>query len=562
MAAKKVSNRQRMINMMYLVLLALLALNVSVEILPAIDNLRIRLQSSALNAQEDGLQAINHTRLLIANEIEKEGKRDNEGLLDTLTQVQAASRDILSLIDRHISAMEGIAVYDEENKRYKRMDEMEENFQYWMGDDEVANSGRGNGEAFSLRNSMDEFGSLIATFYNEETGPGAEKMDTVMIKEPENGMDASSQNKSWERFTFDGPVIGNMATLEALKIDVLQRQQELLDLYKERFSTDNEIVADSVIAISSPVSRIVTAGLPFQTQLSIGLVSSTILPNFSSGSGRVQVGNGGNTAMLQVMANGGLIPDGRSEATQNYSAIVEVPMTDGTKKRLLVNETFTVRKPEIQITSAAVQLLYRNCGNAINIDVPALGDYYDPKISATSANVTQSRSEKRKFLIVPTARTTKVKVQSKTNGQLVDIGTANYRVVEPPKPTFEVKLRGQQYRPGSEVQPGESVYMRLLPEKEFKEMLPKDSRYVIGSMKIMMKDKIGPPTVLRTLNFDNKDFTTNPTRIRIPSDIRQASRNTPIYFQIDKIYRKNYLGQLVEDKRFTEQERTFFFVRK
>jgi gliding motility-associated protein GldM len=546
-----------------LVLLALLALNVSVEILPAIDNLRIRLQSSALNAQEDGLQAINHTRLLIENEIEKEGKRDNAGLLDTLTEVQAASRDMLSLIDRHISAMEGIAVYDEENKRYKRMDEMEENFQYWMGDDEVANSGRGNGEAFSLRNSMDEFGSLIATFYNEETGPGAEKMDAVMIQEPANGMDGSSQNKSWERFTFDGPVIGNMATLEALKIDVLQRQQELLDLYKERFSTDNEIVADSVIAISSPVSRIVTAGLPFQTQLSIGLVSSTILPNFSSGSGRVQVANGGNTAMLQVMANGGLIPDGKSEATQNYTAVVEVPMTDGRKKRLLVNETFTVRKPEIQVTSAAIQLLYRNCGNAINIDVPALGDYYDPNITATRANVTQSRNEKRKFLIVPTAKSTKVKVQSRTNGQLVDIGTVDYRVVEPPKPTFEVKLNGNSvYRPGMEVAPGQVILMRLLPEREFQEMLPKDARYVIGSMKILMKDRIGPPTVLKTLNFENKDFTTTLSKIRIPSDVRQAPRNTPIYFQIDKIYRKNYLGRLVEDKRFTEQERTFFFVRR
>jgi hypothetical protein len=81
-------------------------------------------------------------------------------------------------------------------------------------------------------------------------------------------------------------------------------------------------------------------------------------------------------------------------------------------------------------------------------------------------------------------------------------------------------------------------------------------------MKILMKDRIGPPTVLKTLNFENKDFTTTLSKIRIPSDVRQAPRNTPIYFQIDKIYRKNYLGRLVEDKRFTEQERTFFFVRR
>jgi hypothetical protein len=248
---------------------------------------------------------------------------------------------------------------------------------------------------------------------------------------------------------------------------------------------------------------------------------------------------------------------------QSYSATVEVPLTDGTKKRMTVTENFTVRKPEIQITSAAVQLLYRNCGNAINIDVPALGDYYDPQITATQAQVTQSRNQKIKFLVVPTGRTTQVKVQSKTNGQLVEIGTVNYRVVEPPKPLFDINLnRNESYRPGMEVKGGMSVYLRLTPDKEFKEMLPQDAKYEIGTIEISIKDRIGPPTQLKTIDFSGRDATTRAFKVSIPSVVNQAPRNTPIYFKVTKIYRKNYLGQRIEDTRFSEQERTFSFVKK
>lgn len=562
MAAKKVSNRQRMINMMYLVLLALLALNVSVEILPAIDNLRIRLQSSAVNAQEDGVAAFNNIRLLVADQIEKEGKTDNQGLLDTLVQVQSGSRELLSLIDRHLSAMENIAEFDEEAQRFRRMDEMEDNFQYWMGNDEMANGGRGNGEAFALRNQMDQFGTLIASLYNAEVKGEGNPMKARLIDEPTSGIDDDSKRKSWERFTFDGPVIGNMATLEALKIDVLQRQQTLLDAYQARFSNDKLIVADSVVAISSPVSRVITAGLPFQTQLSVGLVSSTILPSFSSTSGSLSIGNGGNSAMLQILANGALIPEDKSEATQSYTAVVEVPMADGTKKRLTVQENFTVRRPEIQITSAAIQLLYRKCSNTVNIDVPALGTYYDPVVNATQADIQQSQSSKKKFRIVPEGKSSKVTVKSRTNGQLVEVGHVNYRVVEPPKPSIEARLRGSMYRPGMGLRSGMHVDVKLKPDLEFATALPQDAAYEIGEVEILLKDGLGPPKVVDRLNYSGRDASKNPIRIRMPSEVNQARSGASVYIRMNQIYRKNFANRKIEDDRITQIEKTLSFVKE
>ena len=55
MAAQKLSSRQKMINMMYLVLLAILALNVSSEALDAFLTFKDRLSVSAMDANQTNL---------------------------------------------------------------------------------------------------------------------------------------------------------------------------------------------------------------------------------------------------------------------------------------------------------------------------------------------------------------------------------------------------------------------------------------------------------------------------------------------------------------------------
>ena len=51
--------------------------------------------------------------------------------------------------------MEEIGGFDPETGSFKRFDELEENYQYWMGRDEETNERRGNGAALSLRDSVD-----------------------------------------------------------------------------------------------------------------------------------------------------------------------------------------------------------------------------------------------------------------------------------------------------------------------------------------------------------------------------------------------------------------------
>ncbi|MEL6591846.1 MAG: gliding motility protein GldM, partial [Bacteroidota bacterium] len=82
MAAQKLNNRQKMINMMYLILTAMLALNVSSEALDAFVTFHDRLSVSATDANRANLETIDYIRGEVQDEIQNEGKKTNEGLLD------------------------------------------------------------------------------------------------------------------------------------------------------------------------------------------------------------------------------------------------------------------------------------------------------------------------------------------------------------------------------------------------------------------------------------------------------------------------------------------------
>jgi len=364
--------------------------------------------------------------------------------------------------------------------------------------------------------------------------------------------------ETWEAHNFKGPVVANIAFLQALKSKVYAREKDVLNLLNERLGVATFKV-DKVVPIDAPISSIVPAGLPFQTRLYVAMSSSQITPQFSSGSGRVKVEDGGNSATLTINANGANIPKGKSEGKQRYSAVIRVPKATGGTEDLPVQGEFTVRKPEVVITSASVQNLYRNCGNAINIDVPALGDFYNPKVGITGGgSVTQSQESKKKFLVVPTGRTAVVNVSSNTNGQLVKVGDVTYKVIEPPKPTIQMVINGKTYNGTAPVPATSRIQVYVKADPEFKAALPRDARYAVNQIDVLAALSLGPPTRVESARGSSDMEKGVP--VRLGTRVRQAGRGTKVFVRVGDISRVNYKGQKIEDKRITEMERTLSFV--
>ncbi|MDW3651108.1 MAG: GldM family protein [Bacteroidia bacterium] len=551
MANQKVSPRQKMINMMYFVLLAMLAMNVTNEVLDSFESIRERLKISATQAENNNQGFISIMNAEIERQMEIEKKEDNKGLIDTLAIVQGMTNELMKSLDQHVLEMEKLAKYDPEKKEFTKKDELDENYVYWMGETEEANQRRGEGEAYDLRESLDQYARALTSIYNSQVRDSMQR-NPLLRQDPKES--SKDPGKRWEQYTFEGPVVANLATLEALRVDVLQQEKELLEVLNNRIAGKINIIVDSIVAISSPLAQIVPAGLPFETQLSVGMVSRQVKPNFSSPSGRVNVDEGGNTATLQVMANASNIPAGKAEGMQSYTANVYVPKPDGTFDTLQVRQSFKVTKPELQVYSLAVNNLYRNCGNGLNIDVPALGVHYDPVVTASNAQVTQANDSKKKFLIIPNGRSSVVSVSSRTQGRTLKIDDRKYNVISPPKPEIDFRVNRRSYVGGASVPKSSSFHVKLVPDAEFKRLLPRDARYRITKISIKLKDGLRPPRTLRTINVSNQNAL-EMISLPVPAEIRQARAGDRAFFVIEGVERINFRGG-TEEVKLSERVRT------
>ncbi|MEO1448193.1 MAG: hypothetical protein AAFV07_01630 [Bacteroidota bacterium] len=555
MASGKLSSRQKMINMMYLVLLAILALNVSIEALDAFVSIRSNLHLTATEASANASTFIDQLKNEIDREIRNEGKRTNEGLKDTLDQIHLRTGQLIASLDRHMVEMEAIAKYDDELEDYIRKDEQEKNYQYWMGADEEANERRGNGAARMLRDSLNEYFTYLNTLHNSQV-PDSTRQQADLLKEPQKSKDPG---KRWEQYTFEGPVVANMATLEGMKIDIFRREKQLLDLLNTRLGI-NIFVPDTVVPISAPISRIVPAGLQYETRLFIGMSSKTIKPEFASNNGRITVDSDGNAATLSIPASGSVIAAGKKEGRQRFNATIRVPKATGGFQELTLSEEFIVRKPEVLLTARTVQRLYRNCANVVSIDVPALGDAYSPRITATDATVTASESAQSRFRIVPTGRQSIITVKSQTNGQLLKIDDLPYQVVEPPKPSIGLKVNGRTYNGTAAVPRSSPITVKIIPDPEFARDMPEEAKYQVESIDVLLKSGLEPARVVKSIPMRGRDLAARAYRITLPTEVRQSRPGAKVFIKLNTISRQNFRGQLIPDRRIPEIESTIPLV--
>lgn len=560
--------------MMYLVLLALLAMNVSAEIVNAFENIKVKLNRSAVEAKTNANDFISAMKAEITDEEKNSGKIENIGLRDdTLDVVMSKTNEMIQILNGHILHMEdSIAKRDPVTNALINKTETEKNLQYWMGSGKVQeeNDNRGGGKAYALHQELDDYVEWLVAMHNSQIKSGSDSAgnnndDQLMVLseelltfDPDPTLLQDGGSKTWELYTFEGPVVANTANLEAIKLDIFEKQKKLLDRFNERLGVAT-FKADKVVALVAPEAIIVPAGLQFKARLFAVLSSESIAPSFSSGSGSIQPEEGNKSVgVLTVGASGSVIPRGKNEGTQSYSATIRVPKATGGFEDLAVEGQFTVRKPEIVVTSAAIQILYANCGNDVNIDVPALGDNYNPRITATNAEVITNQQSKIKFRIVPKARTCKVSVSSNTNGQNIKIGDLDYKVIQPPKPSIDIRVNGQRVT-GAPVPKTSSVQVRLVPDEDFKSSLPADSRYTISTIEVKAQLSLGPPQKVNEVNVNGADAT-RPIAVALGTRVRQARPGTTVYIVVNDIYRVNFQNQRIKDTRFSEIEKTISLV--
>jgi gliding motility-associated protein GldM len=230
-----------------------------------------------------------------------------------------------------------------------------------------------------------------------------------------------------------------------------------------------------------PKSSIVAAGATYEADMFLTGSSSAILPEFYRDGAKLTVEEdktGVKMGKIKFVASGGAYgPDGLAKKT--FKA--EIKMNDTT---FTENIEYFVAQPVIKVTTGNVPTLYMNCGNFVNIEVPSLGTNYNPSFSAGSGATIVKGAKAGQVTIIPKQRRIQVGV---TNGG-TPIGNVEFAVKNIPEPRYVAYIGNTPVDLRTGIRVNQLGQLRIVPEADpnFKEEVPKDARYRIKRMEIIL----------------------------------------------------------------------------
>jgi len=514
MAGGKETPRQKMIGMMYLVLTALLALQVNSAIL-----LKFKFIDDSLtdvNAKTD--KAADGTIKGIQDAVAKNRSQAKDvAVLKQSEQIREETKKVVEYInevrDKLVTATENTKGSND----YKNM----------SAEDKVAITmlgGTRNGLAYPMQKRLNDYSEYIKQFV-----PDALPLALDAKQDPRIAPGSEQKNKNFAELNFENtPVVAALAVLSQKETEVLKYQADALQAQARKVGAET-IVFDRLGAFAAAESQTVAAGTKYKADLFLTAGASGLKPTMTYNGSPLSVGPDGHGKVEFTARPGNFDQAGNAKATWTGTIRMNQNGRDTTFK---VTVPYTVTKPVMQIQSASVQALYYKCGNKLSVQVPALGAQYQPSFSASGASVIAG--QKGEVTLVPNAREVTLNVSSGGN----PIGKQDFKVRPIPNPTIKCFAGGseaneKQGTPGSAIR---TITLKAIPDPGFATFLPEDARYrVAGFSAVLARGK--KPVLMKTVNGPQGDM----------SDMVNAYREGDrLYIEVKGVQRNNFQGQIEE----------------
>ncbi|HRI79671.1 MAG TPA: gliding motility protein GldM [Cyclobacteriaceae bacterium] len=503
MSGGKETPRQKMIGMMYLVLTALLALNVSSAVL-------------------EKFAIMNTTLVDLIVENEATNERKAAAILASTSKepkVVKAIEDakaVRALSKKTIVTLDSIKDILSKDHAGKPM----------VGDELVGNTNISEEKMLNDKSQLAPNYEKTLVNYHDKletiTGMKFQKLNkrAVDFEELKNEKgEVEHGDKSFIEFSFEGtPTMAAIAGVTQMQSEILEFETLALDSLAKVADAVN-IKFDKVVPMVIGPS-VVAAGAKYTGRLFMAGAASGVTPEMFRNGSALNVTTDAETSIkmadIEFSASG--------EGKQSFTAEIR----PGAGKPPLIRKIeYEVIKPTIRITNGNAPSLYMNCGNFVNIEVPALGASYNPSFSAKGATI-QKGDKPGKVTIIPTERKVFVTV---SNGGAA-IGTEPFDVKPIPKPRYVPRDNsGKEIDLKNGVRGAGLTGLRINADADenFKAEVPKDAQYRIRSMEVILARgtaRVATITVtseLLDLNAWRSQFRPGD---RIVIDIKSVTRNT------------------------------------
>jgi len=419
MAAGKQTARQQMINLMYLVLTAMLALNVSAEVLNAFKTVNDSLVESSKNA--DG--SIESTLTSFKTAIEKNPEKQD--LLDNAIKAKAYSEELYKYVqgikDDIIKEAGGI---DPESNDIASRDDIDIATRLMVGE-------------------KDPQGPVLKSKIIDTKAKLEALLDPTLRQRVSITLDATDgKDKSWEYKQFgEVPVTAAVTILSKIQSDVKNSEAEVIKALYQKVSGDEIIFNEFSANVAAP-SSYVLVGQPYEAKVSLAAAtSSSDVEVYIGGS---KVNTTGGVANYRVTPNsvGEYTWGGKIVVTRNGKA-TEYPFT----------QKYQVAAPSAVAMADKMNVLYIGVDNPITVSAAGVSN---SKVRASITQGSLSGGNGKYSARVSTPGTVNINISAEVNGKVMNMGSQKYRVKFIPDPIAKFGgVAGGKLSAGSaRVQPG------------------------------------------------------------------------------------------------------------
>ena len=516
MSGGKETPRQKMIGMMYLVLTALLALQVSSAIMEKF----IFLDDSLMYA----VGAADKNNGITVQKIDKavaDGGGKDKAVSEKAVAVRAATAKMIgemnALRKEMIYASGG---YEDDSVTYKGGKEEEAIARLMVGTE-----GSKAGKAYVLQTNLNKFGQDILP---KIVGGDMPKIKIAMDgkEDPKYAKKPDQKSKDFGKLNFaETPLVAALAVMATFESEVKKIETQALDLLAAQVGAA-DLKFDNVFPVAVAKSSTVAAGTDYEAELFLAASSSAVNPTMKRNGSPLVVKGGKGVVKFKAAASS---YDAEGNSKQKWTGAITLN-TKGKDTTFTQQFEYIVARPVIQIQSASVNALYLRCGNELSVQVPALGASYSPSFTATGA--TLKPLGKGVVVVIPSSPTgVKLNVFSGGNS----IGFQDFKVRGIPKPEIVVLTNGKEVdQKNGMAAPGpRSLQVKAKADESFAQFLPKDSRYTVTKWNVMLARGKRPVT--------QQNFTTE--MANLSSFASQAQAGDRLIIEVQDVYRTNFLGE-------------------
>ena len=421
MAIKKrpVSPRQKMINLMYVVLMAMLALNVSNEVLNGFSIVEESLKRTTANATKENLAIYDDFGAQMKANPQKVKEWYDKAML-----VRQMSDSLYSMCDElKIAIVKEADGKDGDLHNIRNKEDMEAANQVMLA------PGRGRGqELFDAVNAYRK--QMLDMAMGTRQKRTISEILTTTIPE-----DKRTLGKNWQEYMFESmPAAAAVTLLSTLQSNVRYTEGEILHTLEQNIDV-KDIRVNALEAFVIPNSQTIVRGDKFSAHIVMAAVDTTQVPDIYIGNQKVTLKDN-----LYERICG---------ATGDFTLAGYIETVNGNGDRIKRNfeQKYTVVDPSATVSADLMNMLYAGYANPISVSVPGVPLN---KIQASmSGGGTLQPTGPGKYIARPTkvGENVTITVTSTNTGRPQQMGQFTFRVRKLPDPTPFIPFKDEQGNP-------------------------------------------------------------------------------------------------------------------